>query len=256
MNKKEVITLENISKHYLFKGREQKNQNDVLGAFFSSQKLQALKEISLSINDGEHVGFIGNNGAGKTILLKIISGIVYPSGGNILVKKPVSPIFEYGAGFHPEFTGRENVFLYGSLLGIRKELINRNFDEIVAFSELVNFLDLKIKHYSTGMKIRLAFSVASLLKPKILLLDEALSAGDQGFVKKVHSKIEELQKENVTMLITSHSTEILMKFCKKGFVLDKGLLVYSGNINNAIDYYQQNISPKNNQKALLKSLSA
>ena len=251
----EVIVLENASKSYRFAGREFKDRSNLLN-FFGGTKFQALDNINFSISSGDCVGFIGKNGAGKTILLKVVAGIVYPSSGRVIIKKPVSPIFEYGAGFHPELTGKENIILYGSLLGIRKKEIKRHFDEIVDFSGLGKFLDLKIKHYSTGMRIRLAFSVASLLKPEILILDEALSAGDQSFVKKVHSKIEELQNLGVTMLITSHSFEILRKFCKKGFVLDTGLLAYSGDINSSIDYYKENIlKEENEQKVLLKNLS-
>ena len=252
-----IIILKNVSKKYFFKNRLERDIKFSLNSFFNRQEFWALKNINLKINNGEHIGFLGKNGAGKTVLLKIISGVIHPSCGCVFVKKSISPIFEYGAGFHPEFTGRENIFLYGSLLGIRKELINKNFDEIVAFSELKNFLDLKIKYYSTGMKIRLAFSVASLLKPEILLLDEALSVGDQGFVRKIHDRIKELQKENVTMLITSHSIEILIKFCKKGIVLDKGEMVFNGEINSAINYYKKNILHEDSdQKTLSKSLIA
>lgn len=222
MNHK-VIVLEKISKNYQKVG------------------FQALSDINFTVNNGDCIGFIGKNGAGKTVLLKIISGIIYPSSGSLIVRKPISPIFEYGAGFHPELRGRENIFLYGSLLGIRKKLINNKLDEIIAFSGLDNFLDFKLKHYSTGMKIRLAFSTASILKSEILILDEALSAGDKSFVQKVHERVFELQNQGITMLITSHSQEILKKFCKKGFVLDKGHLLFGGNINDAIDFYKNNV---------------
>lgn len=240
MYSNEIIILENISKNYPFKGREFKDRSSLFN-FFKRKQFQAIKGVSLNINQGDTVGFLGKNGAGKTILLKIISGIVYPTSGKIIVKKPVSPIFEFGAGFHPDFSGLENIFLYGSLLGISRKHIKNKLDEIIAFSELEDFLDFKLKHYSTGMKTRLAFSVASLLKPEILILDEALSLGDEGFVKKVHEKVFHLQRQGTTMLITSHSREILKKFCTRGVVLDKGRIVFDGTIDQGVNYYKEEI---------------
>lgn len=236
----EIITLENVSKSYPFQGREFKDRSNLF-SFFIRKKFQAIKDVCLRINDGDSVAFLGKNGAGKTILLKIISGIVFPTSGKVIVRKPISPIFEYGAGFHPEFTGVENIFLYGSLLGISRKHIQNKLDEIVAFSELESFLGFKLKHYSTGMKVRLAFSVVTVLKPEVLILDEALSAGDQGFVKKVHNVIFNLKEHGVTMLISSHSKETLKKFCKNGIVLNRGQLVFSGGIDEAIKYYEQEI---------------
>ena len=236
----EIIILESVSKCYPFKGRDYKDRGTILN-FFRRKKFHAIKNITFSIKEGESVGFLGKNGAGKTILLKLIAGIVFPTDGKVTVNKPVSPIFEYGAGFHFEFTGMENIFLYGALLGIKKREIQDKLDKIVKFSELENFLGFKLKHYSTGMKIRLAFSVATILKPEILILDEALSSGDQGFIKKVHNVIFNLKEHGITLLISSHSYELLKKFCKKGIVLDKGNMVFYGGINEAIDYYQEKI---------------
>lgn len=238
---KEVIILKNLSKKYLFNGKEDKNKGNLLRSLFPGSNFYALRNVNLKINNGEHVGVIGKNGAGKTILLKVIAGIVCPSDGNIIVKKLISPIFEFGAGFHSELTGYENVYLYGSLLGVKMKDIKRNFNSVVNFSELGKFLDLKIKYYSTGMRIRLAFSIASLLKPEILILDEALSLGDQGFIKKVHEKIYELQRKGVTTIVSSHSKDILKKFCTRGIVLYKGHLTFDGGISEAINYYEQEI---------------
>lgn len=241
---KEIINLENVSKKFIFLNSFEKNFKGILKSFLTKQEFWALREINLRITDGEQIGFIGKNGAGKTLLLKVISGIVFPSLGNVFVKRIVSPIFEYGAGFHPELNGRENIFLYGSLLGIKKREIKNNFENIVSFSELSEFLELRIKYYSAGMRIRLAFSVASILKPEILILDEALSLGDMAFVKKMHDKIEELQRSNVTMLITSHSFEILKRFCTRGCVLRDGKIEYLGDIGSAIEYYEEKIIKK------------
>lgn len=226
---KEVIILKDVCKSYPF------------FKMFNKERFYAISNISLSITEGESVAFLGKNGAGKTILLKIISGIVYPTSGEIIVSRPVSPIFGFGAGFHPELTGVENIFLYGSLLGIERKEIQTRLNEVIELSELENFLTFKLKHYSTGMGIRLAFSVASLLKPEILILDEALSVGDQGFIQKAHNKIRELQNRNLTMLVTSHSHELLKRFCKRGVVLDQGKILYEGEINQAVDFYRKEV---------------
>ncbi len=249
----EIITLENICKSYSFSSREFKDRGNLFN-LIAKKRFHALQNTSFSISKGESVAFLGKNGAGKTILLKIISGIIFPTSGKVIVKKAVSPIFEYGAGFHPELSGMENIFLYGALLGIRKKMIDARLNEIVKFSELGDFLDFKLKHYSTGMKVRLALSVVSVLNSEILILDEALSAGDQGFVRKVHDKIFELQKKRVTMLITSHSSEILKKFCTRGVVLEKGRILFDGEISYAIKYYLENILMEGTVKKLENSL--
>lgn len=226
----EVIQLENVSKSFFF-----------FKSIFARQELRALNGINLKINDGEFVGLIGKNGAGKTLLLKIISGIVYPSSGMVDIKKEVAPIFEYGTGFHPELNGRENIFLYASLLGIKMDEVKRNLENIVKTAELENFLDLKIKYFSTGMRIRLAFSVASILRPQIILLDETLSSADEEFASVVYRKIEELKQKKVTAIITSHDFDMLKRFCRRGIVLDYGKLVNDADIEQAINYYKRNV---------------
>ena len=226
----EIIQLENVSKSFFF-----------FKSIFLRQELKALDNVNLKINDGEFVGLIGKNGAGKTLLLKIISGIVYPTNGKVDVKKEVATIFEYGTGFHPELSGRENIFLYASLLGIRLAEVKRNFERIVEISELENFLDLKVKYFSTGMRIRLAFSVASILKAKIILLDETLASADEEFAKVVYEKIEDLKQNNATAIITSHDFDMLRRFCKRGIVLEKGHLVFNGDIEQAISHYKRNV---------------
>ena len=247
---KKIITLKNLSKYYYYPARHEKTVKGIISSFLRREKFYALNDISLEIFDGDFIGIIGKNGAGKTILLKILAGIVFPSLGEVIIKKPVSPIFQYGAGFHEDLTGRENIFFYAALLGIKKDYVVKNFDYIVDFSELENFLDIKIRYFSIGMRVRLAFSVASLLTSDILLLDEALSIGDQSFVAKAHKKIKELQQNGVTTIITSHSLEIIRKFCKKGFVLNKGKLLFSGDINSSISYYEEEIL---NQKVQIVS---
>ena len=228
-----IINLENVSKKYLLKNRENKNHGDFIKSIFIKAEFYALQDISLTINDGDHVGFLGKNGAGKTILLKLISGIVYPSSGTIKIVKPIFPIFEYGAGFHPELTGRENIFLYGSLLGIRVKEIKRNFDEVVDFSELENFLELQLKYYSTGMKIRLAFSVASLLKPEILLLDEPSLGLDPNMMYEIFKIIKEINKQGTTIILVEQNARMALALANKINILQTGRIAFSGDKNEA-----------------------
>lgn len=238
---KEIITIENLSKKFLFPGKREKSLKGILKSVFVKEDFWGLKEINLSIKEGEMIAIIGKNGAGKTLLLKIISGIIRPTNGKVIVKRRTSSIFAYGSGFYPDYTGRENIYLHGSILGIPKSVIKKKFDYIVSFSELQQFLDLKTKYYSNGMKTRLAFSVVSILNPEILIFDESLSPGDELFIKKAHEKIKELQENSVISLITAHSVELLRQFCEKGIVLDSGKLLYAGAIDNAIDFYRENV---------------
>jgi ABC-type polysaccharide/polyol phosphate transport system ATPase subunit len=234
----EVIKLENISKQFYLHGQSGNLFDTLFQKVLRRQHFFALKNINLTINKGDSIGLIGKNGAGKTVLLKIISGILYPSFGSVIVKERISSIFGYAAGIHPELSGRENIFLYGSLLGIKMNLINRCFNDMVDFSEISDFLDTKIKYYSMGMKIRLAFSVLAFLKPDILILDEALAPGDAGFIKKAHEKVLELRKQGVTLIITSHSDNLLREFCDRAIVLEKGQIAYNGGVEDSISYYR------------------
>ena len=235
----EIISLVNITKVFYKWHVEERSGLKFLSNLFSQKRFTPLENISLKVNKGDQIAVVGKNGAGKTLLLKIISGIISPTSGELIVSKNISPIFEYGAGFHFDLTGADNIFLYGALLGIKRKEIISKISHIISFGELEKFIDMKLKYYSVGMRLRLAFSVASLLEPEILILDESLSFGDQGFVKKVHKKMEELQEKNTTMLITSHSTELLKKFCKKGIVLKDNKIGFSGNINEAIKFYDE-----------------
>ena len=185
----------------------------------------ALKDINLDIKQGDRIGIIGRNGAGKSTLLKLLSRIVEPTSGRISIKGRMSSLLEVGTGFHPELTGRENVYLNGAILGMRHYEIKRKFDEIVAFADVEKFLDTPVKHYSSGMYMRLAFSVAAHLDPEILVVDEVLAVGDAQFQKKCIGKMKEVGSEGRTILFVSHNMNAVEQLCTRGVALDKGLVV-------------------------------
>jgi len=197
----------------------------------------ALQDISFDIYKGEAVAIIGHNGAGKSTLLKIISRITDPTSGKINIFGRVSSLLEVGTGFHPDLTGRENVYLNGTILGMRKSEIDAKFDEIVEFSGIEKYIDTPVKRYSSGMRVRLAFSVAAHLEAEILLIDEVLAVGDVQFQKKCIGKMNEVANDGRTVLFVSHNMGAVKELCSRGIVLKKGLKVFDGNINESIVYY-------------------
>jgi lipopolysaccharide transport system ATP-binding protein len=199
--------------------------------------LWALRDISLTIESGEVVGLIGHNGAGKSTLLKIFSRITEPSAGYADVTGRVGSLLEVGTGFHPELTGRENIFLNGSILGMRKSEIRARFDEIVEFAEIERFLDTPVKRYSSGMSVRLAFAVAAHLEPEILLVDEVLAVGDASFQRKSLGKMSEVAGEGRTVVFVSHNLAIIQALCKRGVLLERGRAIADASVNEAIDAY-------------------
>lgn len=198
----------------------------------------ALRGINLEVKEGEILGIIGRNGAGKTTLLKILSKITYPTEGKGIINGVVGSLLEVGIGFHPELTGRENIYLYGAILGMKKKEIDRKFDEIVAFSELEKFIDTPVKYYSSGMYVRLAFSVAAHLDTDILLVDEVLAVGDLSFQKKCFGKMEDItQDKKRTVLLVSHNMDAVMRICKSAIWLDRGVLKASGDVRDVVNKY-------------------
>lgn len=197
----------------------------------------ALKDVSLDIEQGDVVGVIGRNGAGKSTLLKLLSRITSPTEGYIRLEGRVGSLLEVGTGFHPELTGRENIYLNGSILGMKKREIEDKFDDIVKFSEIEKFLDTPVKRYSSGMYIRLAFAVASYLEPEIMLVDEVLAVGDANFQKKCLGKMGEVAKQGRTVLFVSHSMPAILNLCTKGVLLDSGRVKANGSIKEVIDLY-------------------
>lgn len=221
----------------LFRGNSRNGSN---GATESDQILWALKDVSFDINPGEAVGIVGRNGAGKSTLLKILSQITEPTSGEVRLRGKMASLLEVGTGFHPELSGRENIFLNGAILGMSKADIKKKFDEIVAFAEVEKFLDTPIKRYSSGMYVRLAFAVAAHLEPDILLVDEVLAVGDAAFQSKCMAKMDEVAtKHGRTILFVSHNMVAVQRLCHTGIYLDGGRVKESGPIAKILDAYQR-----------------
>jgi len=193
-----------------------------------SDPFYALRGVTFSIAHGETVGMIGRNGSGKSTVLKLIAGVMAPSDGNVRVEGRVSPLIELGAGFHPDLTGRENIFLNASILGMPGKEIRRRFDEMVSFAELWDFIDTPVKRYSSGMYMRLGFSVAVHSDPEILLVDEVLAVGDAHFQDKCLAKMHEFQAKGITIVVVSHVMPMIEKFCERVLLIDNGHLVDQG----------------------------
>jgi ABC-type polysaccharide/polyol phosphate transport system ATPase subunit len=206
------------------------------------QEFWALKDISVEIKHGEIIGIIGHNGAGKSTLLKILSQITEPTTGYADVFGRVGSLLEVGTGFHPELTGRENVYLNGSILGMRRSEIDRKFDAIVDFAEIEQFIDTPVKHYSSGMYVRLAFSVAAHLEPEILLIDEVLAVGDVGFQKKSLGKMENVSQQGRTVVFVSHNMNALQRLCPQSILLSHGRLITRDSTGNVIEQYLSAVS--------------
>ena len=203
-----------------------------------SDYVWALKGISFSVEEGDVVGIIGKNGAGKSTLLKILSRITTPTTGEIRIRGRIASLLEVGTGFHPEMTGRENIFLNGAIMGMTKEEVSRKFDEIVDFSGCERYIDTPVKRYSSGMKVRLGFAVAAHLDPEILVVDEVLAVGDAEFQKKAIGKMQDVaNRKGRTVLFVSHNMAAVRKLCKSGIILQNGMVHYIGTANEAIDEY-------------------
>ena len=207
----------------------------------SKESFWALKDVSFDIEAGDRVGIIGRNGAGKSTLLKVLSRITDPTAGRISIKGRVASLLEVGTGFHPELTGRENIFLNGAILGMSRAEIRSKFDEIVEFAEVEKFLDTPVKRYSSGMYVRLAFSVAAHLEPEILVVDEVLAVGDAQFQKKCLGKMQDVSRnEGRTVLFVSHNMGVIANLCNKGVLLNKGQVELKGNIQEVMNCYISN----------------
>ncbi len=248
-----VLKIENLSKKYILNHQAQERYvalrdvitnkaKSVLGSKKEkvpkySEEFWALKDVAFEVNQGDRVGIIGRNGAGKSTLLKIISQITEPTTGKITINGRVASLLEVGTGFHPELTGRENIFLNGSIMGMSKKEIQSKFDEIVAFSEVEKFLDTPVKRYSSGMYVRLAFSVAAHLEPDILIVDEVLAVGDVAFQKKCLGKMEEVSGHGRTILFVSHNMQAIQKICTKSVLLKYGKIIAIGDTDSVIEEY-------------------
>jgi lipopolysaccharide transport system ATP-binding protein len=201
----------------------------------------ALREVSFDVQTGEVVGVIGRNGAGKSTLLKILSRITKPTTGSVEIRGRVGSLLEVGTGFHPELTGRENVYLNGAILGMSRLEIERKFDEIVAFAEVEQFLDTPVKRYSSGMHVRLAFAVAAHLEPEILIVDEVLAVGDMAFQRKCMGRMREVGKSGCTVLFVSHNMPAIESLCTRGILLDRGQVITDGEVHDVVSEYHRRV---------------
>src|SRR5436190_7945367 len=236
-----AIAVENVSKKFRLSSHKIRSIKE--GALrlgrTSYEDFWALKEISLTIEAGETIGILGHNGSGKSTLLKCVSGILKPTTGQVRLRGRIASLLELGAGFHPDLTGRENVYINASFLGIPRKEIARHFDDIVAFAELEHFIDQQVKYYSTGMYVRLGFAVAINVDPDILLVDEVLAVGDEVFQKKCIDRVEELQNEGKTILFVTHAADLARKLCDRVIVLDHGDMVANGVPGESIRIFRE-----------------
>ncbi len=234
-----AIKIDHVSK--LFHRQKQRTFKELIPALVGGETavetFWALQDINLEIKKGETVGIIGPNGSGKSTLLKLIAGVSKPTKGSITVNGRIAPLIELGAGFHPELTGRENVMLNGVILGMTKKEVEEKFEEIVNFAELWEFIDQPVKHYSSGMYLRLAFAVAIHTDPEILLVDEILAVGDYQFQQKCYEKIEEFKRNKVTIVIVSHTFSMLKKVCQTCAYINHSRLFSYGEANAVINQY-------------------
>lgn len=198
-------------------------------------KFRALDGVSFTVNKGDSIGLIGFNGSGKSTMLKLISGVMQPDAGAVAVRGRMAGLIEVGAGFHPDLTGKENVFLNGAILGMSREDIENAFDDIVAFSEIDKFIDTEVKFYSSGMFLRLAFSVAVHTYPDVFLIDEILAVGDEPFQRKCLDRIGQLQELGTSLVIVSHDLDMIKRLCNRGVMLERGKLIVDGTASEAVD---------------------
>lgn len=240
----QVIKVENLSKLYHIGLRPADSLRDAFTNFFGktgssneTDELWALKDISFTVNDGETLGIIGHNGAGKSTLLKILSRITKPTSGSVEIRGRVGSLLEVGTGFHNELSGRENIYLNGAILGMKRVEIAKKFDEIVAFSEIEKFLDTPVKHYSSGMYMRLAFSIAAHLDPEVLIVDEVLAVGDTNFQRKCLRKMREVGESGRTVLFVSHDMSSITRLCSRAIALEKGNIFLEGSAAKVVRDY-------------------
>ncbi len=234
-----VIEFKNVTKRYkLFKNDKKR----LLALFFKNIKYKekkAVNDVSFKIHKGETVALFGKNGAGKSTILKLITGVCFPTSGEIIVKGRVSALLELTSGFDPEFTGRENIYLKGQLLGLKNSEIKELEQTIIDFAEIEEYIDQPVRTYSSGMKARLGFSINVNIKPEILIVDEALSVGDEEFKNKCITKVNEIiSKEDVTLLFVTHITSTAKEFCKRGIFMKDGKIIYDGDIEDTIKKYE------------------
>lgn len=244
-----AVEVVNVSKKYFLGQRGYRTFREDIYRFFNPKRkaqknssFYALNKISFKLKKGEILGIVGPNGAGKSTILKLLSDITLPSSGEIYKEGRIAAMIELAAGFHPELTGRENIYFYGSIMGMKNKEIDRRFKQIVDFAEIEESLDTPLKRYSSGMKARLGFSVSAHIDADILLIDEVLSVGDMSFQRKCFKRMEEYINNGTSIIFVSHNLESVRKLCKRTILLDKGEIIFDGNTENAISKYYEVVS--------------
>lgn len=250
----QAIKVENLSKRYMLGGVSHNSLRDLIAGYFSRKtaelenEVMALDDVSFTVNEGETLGMIGRNGAGKSTLLKVLSRITKPSSGSAEIRGRVGSLLEVGTGFHNELSGRENIYLNGAILGMRRSEIEAKFEEIVAFSEIERFLDTPVKHYSSGMYMRLAFSVAAHLEPEVLIVDEVLAVGDVGFQKKCLGKMRDVGEKGRTVIFVSHDMNAITRLCNRVIWLKDGRIRSDGDARTVVGEYLHEQSSVNSAR--------
>ena len=241
-----VLSVDNVSMKFNLMEKKVDNLKEYFIKLIKNelryQEFWALQDVTFSLNRGDRLGILGLNGAGKSTLLKIIAGVLKATNGNVTLKGKVVPLLELGAGFDPQYTGAENIFLYGAVLGYPKDFIKEKYNEIVEFSELGDFINVPVKNYSSGMKARLGFSIATIVQPDILILDEVLAVGDAKFRKKSEKKIKSMFDSGVTVLFVSHSLEQVNRLCNCAILLERGKLIAKGSVSEVSVVYEAKIN--------------
>lgn len=237
-----AIKLDRVSKRFIIHHQRPRSFQEAMVNFFSRrngtrEEFWALKDVSFQVEEGETFGIVGPNGSGKSTILKLATKILEPTSGAVSVRGRTSALIELGAGFHPDLTGRENVFLLGSILGLGSKEMKKRFDSIVAFSGLERFIDTPVRHYSSGMYMRLGFTVAFSVDPDILIIDEVLAVGDMAFQEKCLSALEGLQKEGKTILMVSHDLDMVRRFCRRALFLHQGEVRACGSVEDVVSHY-------------------
>jgi len=244
-----IIQFTNVSKQYVKQRLRYGMLSDTIGQFFNAQRtthnaqniIHALDNVSFEVKKGEALGIIGPNGAGKSTILKLISKVTVPDSGEITATGKIGALIELGAGLHPELTGKENIFLYGAILGMKKKEVESKFKAIIDFAEINDFLDMPIKRYSSGMYARLGFAVAVNLEPDILLIDEVLAVGDESFQKKCFAKMKQVKHSGTTIVFVSHNLEWINKLCSRVIFLEGGKIQFDGTPQQTINHYLKTI---------------
>lgn len=234
-----VVKVENVRKEFIIRRTHTLKETLVWSMTGRrseiSERFRALDDVSFTVNEGDTVALLGYNGSGKSTCLKLISGVLREDSGYVGVRGKVAGLIEVGAGFHPDLTGRENVYLNGAILGMSKKEVEEAFEEIVAFSEIEKFIDTEVKFYSSGMFLRLAFSVAVHTDPDIFLVDEILAVGDEPFQRKCLARVQEMKAAGTTLVIVSHDLDMIADICDRGILLEKGRIVVDGTVDEAIE---------------------